>query len=106
MKTNDLLTQAQLDALVNRCLVFVDRNGTIISRDGSPVHANLSMEYKRNGLEIIFSVSSSGMSNGSSRVEVKQGGQIVFEASGKFMTTASNCQSKTYVPGSWEKTVE
>lgn len=98
------LSQKDLDALVNRCLVFVDRNGTIITRDGSSMHSHLSMKYDRQGLEMMFSVTA-GMGNGSSRIEIKHEGSLVLEAKGSFMTEAFACEAQTYVPGAWEKMI-
>lgn len=94
-----------LDELVNRCMIFADRNGKVLGRDGNPFYAWLSMEYKSKKMSIEFWVQSSPFSNGSSHVKVSQDGKTVLEASGSFTVSAYNTKAETYVPGDWEKNI-
>ncbi len=95
--------QERLDVLVNRLLVFVDQNGTVISKSGSPMTAALAMEYRRRNLFIAFSVATSAISNGTVHLTVKQHDRTVFSATGNYLTEAFNCQTSRWIPGTWER---
>ena len=97
--------QSHLQTLVNRCMVFTDRNGVVLEKKGNRVSASLRMKYEGNGLTIEFDVYSSGTTNGSSNVCVKEDGKIVLDARGNFTVAAFNVIAETYVPGDWEKKI-
>ena len=99
------MANKNLDELAMHCIVFVDRNGTVLEKDGSPMHSTLSMEYKRDPWDISFRVQSQAQGNGSSKVLVRYRGNLVLDAAGKFTTAAYDVKASTYIPGAWEKKI-
>ena len=97
--------QRHLETLVNRCMVFTDRNGKVLHKDSNPVCCSLSMKYKKEDLTIEFSAYANVHSNGSCYVQVQQKGEVVLNASGNFTASAFNITAETYVPGNWEKKI-
>jgi hypothetical protein len=94
-----------IDDLARKAMILTDREGKIIDREGNPFSASLTMEYKRDGLYIWFHAFCSPHSNGNSQVKIKENEVLVFEAEGKFVTSAYNMQAKTYAPGAWEQKI-
>ena len=100
-----MANKPNLDELVNRCLIFADRNGKVLDRGSHPFSTWLSMEYESKELSIEFRVQSSPYSNGSSHVKVSQDGKTVLEAEGSFTVSAYNMEAKAYIPSDWEKRI-
>lgn len=94
-----------LNDLVNRCIIFTDRNGTVLDKGAHPFSTWLSMEYKSDNFSISFHVQNSPYSNGSSYVKVSYRKRIVLEAEGSFMNLAFDTKAKKYFPGDWEKKI-
>jgi len=97
--------QQHLQDLVNRCLIFTDRNGKVLNKVSTPVTSWLGMKYEGKDLYIQFSVAASAMGNGGSRVIVKHKGKLVLQATGSFTVAAFNLTAKVYIPGAWEKKI-
>ena len=99
--------QRDLNQLVNNCLHHADRNGIVLEKFSNRVSAMLAMEYTApNGFYIVFRLCESGYTNGSCRIEVRQGETIVLEADGNYMAGAFNMKAKTYQPGDWKKNIQ
>ena len=99
------LTQQQADALVNRCIAFTDRHGTILFRESTAMLLGLTKEYLLKDLKITFSITASAITNGISRVEVYWRKKKVFAANGRFIASAYNCTVTRYTPGVWKKKI-
>lgn len=98
--------QKHLNQLVNNCLYYADRNGRVLEKFSNRVSAQLAIEYRDpNGTYIVFRVYESGYSNGSCRIEVRQGETVVLEAKGNYMAGAFNMEAETYQSGDWEKNI-
>lgn len=87
---------------MNRVLVFVDRNGRVLSKFGTPMNAGLSMEYNLNGLTIKMDVYTHCQGNGSCSAKVKYKGKVVYKAAGQYMSGPFGVKVEKYVPGEWE----
>ena len=98
--------QQHLQTLVNRCMVFTDRNGKVLGKSGNPMYSSLHMKYEGQDLTIEFDAYQYfAMSNGSCYVRVEEGEKVVLDASGNFMTAAFNVTAKTYISGDWKKKI-
>lgn len=93
----------QMDDLMLRVLVYVDRNGTVVSKDSSPNSASLQMKYKDQDYDIKMHAYANGMNNGSCGATVKYQHTVVFDAGGSYTSGPWGVKAKTYTPGKWEK---
>jgi len=94
-----------LNDLVNRCIIFTDRNGVVLDKGSHPFSSWLSMEYKSEDLSISFRVQNSPYSNGSSHIKVFYNEETVLDVEGNFITLAFNIKTKKYAPSDWEKRI-
>jgi hypothetical protein len=91
------------DKFLEEVLVFVDSNGTIVSKTSTNMSCSLKMKYEDDDLKIKMHAYSHGMGNGSCGAEVRYKGKKVYEASGSFTSSPYDVKVKQYVPGKWEK---
>lgn len=95
----------ELDKFMERVLVFVDRNGTLETKSGTPMSCSIKMSYNKDRLQINMHAYSHGMGNGSCGAEVTYKGTQVFKAYGGFTSTCHNVVATTFKRGDWEKIV-
>jgi hypothetical protein len=95
-----------LNKFMERVLVFVDRNGVVKSKNGTPMSSSLRMSYDVKDLKITMSAFAHGMGNGSCGAKVVYKGETVFDASGCFTSSPYNVKATIYKPGSWEKLIK
>jgi hypothetical protein len=88
---------------MEKVLVFVDRNGTVVSKSSTPMSCSLEMKYKGDDLSITMSVFAHGMGNGSCKAEVVYQGETVYQASGSYTSGPYHVQVQKYVPGPWKE---
>lgn len=93
------------DALMTRCLLFVDRNGEALGKGGNPFSSWLRMRYRGRGLKISMQAQCSPHSNGSRSVTVRDGKMVVFSAHGNFMPSALNVEANVYASGDRKKKI-
>jgi hypothetical protein len=93
------------DKYMWKVLEYVDRNGTVLSKDSSPMHSSLAMSLKKGKLSAKISASAYAQGNGSCHAKIVYDGRRVFEAGGNYTAGPFNVAVSTYVPGSWEKTL-
>jgi hypothetical protein len=92
----------QLDDLMERVLVFVDRHGTILSKSSSRVSSSLEMQFKNKELDMYMYAMANGMGNGACSAKVKVKGKVVFDANGSYTSGPYHVIAKVYKPGDWE----
>lgn len=97
---------AELDDLVMRAIVFVDRNGKVLDKFSTQVNNGLRMSYTLDNLEFWFNVYQHSQGNGSSKLTIHQDGKLVFEADGKFMGKVFDAQTTVDEPSSWKEIVQ
>ncbi len=97
--------QKHLVNLVNRCLVFTDRKGKVLAKEGTPVTSLLEMKYQGDNLLIKFFASNAAMGNGVCRISVKYKGELVLAAKGRYSIAAYDIEARIYIPGEWEKKI-
>lgn len=91
------------DKYLENVLVFVDRNGTVVSKSGSPMSCSLEMSYDKGDLKVKMSAFAAGMGNGSCGATVTYKGKVAYKAHGSFTTRPFNTKVTKYEPGAWEK---
>ncbi|MDE1833816.1 MAG: hypothetical protein KGH64_00600 [Candidatus Micrarchaeota archaeon] len=94
--------QEKLDNLMLRILVFVDRNGKVVSKNGNRMSSSLSMAYVDKEFDIKMSAFCHCMGNGSCSATVRYKGALVFNASGSYTSGPYGVKAKTYECGDWE----
>jgi hypothetical protein len=94
---------SQMDKLMTRVMVFVDRNGVILSKNSSQVNTSLSMKYEDEDFKIKMSAYCHCMGNGSCQAKVEYKGEVVFDACGYYISGPSSVEAKVYEPGEWEE---
>jgi hypothetical protein len=92
-----------LDKYLENVLVFVDRNGSIESKQSTPMSCSLQMKYDNGDLKVKMHAYSHGMGNGSCGATVTYKGEVVYEAAGSFTARPYSTKVKTHKPGPWEK---
>lgn len=101
-------SKRKVSKLAYDAVIFTDKNGTVLSKSSSPMHSELSMEYRSKAMAIEFYVRESGPGAGSYFVKVDYLGQTVLDVrdqiQGHFHET-KNPQVETYTPGEWEKMI-
>lgn len=91
------------DKFLESVLVFVDRNGSIVSKQSTPMSCSLKMEYDTKDLKVTMSAYSHGMGNGSCNAVVTFGGKVVYKAAGSFTSSPYNVEVSKYESGAWER---
>ena len=105
MIANERKYKIHVNTLVNNCLAFAGHNGKTLSRGSSTFSSSLAMKCESRDLVIEFVVNVHPMGNGGCRIMVMEQGNLVFEASGNYVTRAFNMEASTYVPGDWENKI-
>lgn len=95
MKTDDQFLLAVLS--------YVDRYGTILHKDSTPMSASLQMEYDSQDLKAEMSAYSHAMGNGSCQATILFNGELVYKAKASFTATPYHTKVEKYIPGEWEK---
>lgn len=95
-------TSEEIEALMLRVMVFVDRHGVVLSKTSNPMSTSLKMSYQGNDLDVIMRAYAHSQGNGSCGATVKLNDKIVFKASGTFRTEPSDVEASIYKPGDWE----
>lgn len=93
----------KLDDLMDRVLVFVDRNGSLLVKDNNPMYCSIEMQYFHKGTNITMSVYSHCQGNGSCSAKVIHKGKVVFDASGCYTSSPFKVKADIYIPGDWER---
>ena len=88
------------------CLLFVDRNGTVLDKGSNPYSSFLRMDYKEPGLSMHIHCTQSPYGNGYCLVKATVNKKLVFEAEGGYIGGPYDLKIKTYVPGAWEKKIK
>lgn len=83
-------------------LKFVDKNGSVVSKHGTPVNSSLSMKYSDGPLKITMDVYVHCQGNGSCSAKVVYKSRTVYKAAGNFTTRPFNTEENIYIPGNWE----
>lgn len=91
------------DKLMNSILSFIDRNGEVKGRHGTPLSGELQMTFKRGNIDMFMNVLEHVFSNGNCFARVKVAGKVVYDGEGNYIAGARNVVAKTYKPGAWEK---
>lgn len=86
-----------------KVLKFVDRNGTVLMKHGTPMTAELRMEFKKDNFKIRMYVSSHAMGTGRCEAEAFVGKKVVYRANGTYSYTPYDVHEQVYKPGDWEK---
>lgn len=94
---------ADPDQYLEDVLVFVDRNGYIVSKDSNPMSCSLHMEYDKSDLKVKMNAYSHCQGNGSCNATVTYKGKVVYQANGSFTSRPYNSAVTKYVPGAWEE---
>lgn len=94
------------DKFLEKVLVFVDRNGIVLSKSSNPMSANLKMEYKKDELYIEMKAYAHCMGNGSCSATIKYKNKVVYNAGGSFTSSPFNTKVEVYKPGKWEKLIQ
>src|SRR5208282_6383922 len=94
-----------LDALMQRVLVFVDRNGEVVQKESSPMHSALEMKYRSRGGKLVIKmhVAAYAQGNGSCSAIVKHNGKTVFNGGGCYTAGPWDVEATTFKKGVWEK---
>jgi hypothetical protein len=95
----------ELDELMLKVLVFTDRHGRVVSKDGNPVYTRLAMTYDSDDLHIDMHAQASAQGNGSCSARVKWKEQLVFDAGGCYITGPFHVKAKVFKPGRWQALV-
>jgi hypothetical protein len=91
------------DKFLEDVLVFVDRNGSIVSKQSGEMSCSLEMKYERGDLNVKMHAYAHGMGNGSCGATVTYKGEKVFHGAGSFTVRPYNSKIETYIPGEWEQ---
>lgn len=91
------------EKLMDRILSFVDQNGQVLSRHGTPFSGSLSMQFKSDDMNITMRVNEHAMGNGHCTAKVRVRGKLVYDGSGSYIARAVNVTAKVYKPGPWMK---
>ena len=108
MRSTNPVTEEQkrhLAELVNRCVVFAERNGQITRLCAGRFPYAISMKFQYHNIIIEFDVLEMRYPHGSYSIKVKEKKRVVFKAHGKLMNVASGIKVKKYTTGDWEKSV-
>lgn len=101
-----MTTHKKLDELMLKVLVFVDKYGRVITKNGGAMSSSLSMEYKEKDLDITMKVFCHAWGNGSCGTVVKHKNKKVFDAAGKYISAPIDVKADIYESGEWEKLIE
>lgn len=96
------------DKFLEQVLIFVDRNGVVLSKDSNPMSCSLKMSYqsKTPDLKIEMHAYAAAQGNGSCSAEVMYEGEIVYKASGCFTASPFKTKVEKYIPGEWEDLIQ
>ena len=103
MTKNKTLEGPELTDLVNQCMIVTDRKGTVLRKHGTPMTAELAMEYLAPYGKIAFDLSIAAQGNGAYEVRVTKDKKLVFKARGNYMSRPFNNTLERYVPGRWQE---
>lgn len=103
-----LLSQAQLDALVNDCVAFTLKKGKVLYRaneDLRKILDGITVEYELGELLIWCCIEEYIGHEGTCIINVYDGNITVLRATGCHMIEAYNMVLHAYCPGSWERKI-
>lgn len=97
------MTRGEQISLARKCMLWVDRNGTVLDKGSSPFSAWLQMEYKDPGFSVYIRCTQSPYGNGYALIKVKVKNRLVFKAEGNYIGEPYFNKVTKYVSGTWEK---
>jgi hypothetical protein len=95
----------KLDDLMLKVLVFTDRHGRVVSKEGNPMYTRLVMTYEKAELHIDMHAQANAQGNGSCSAQVKWKGKLVFDASGSYTAGPYHVKARVFDPGKWQALV-